>query len=154
METISRKQSSVSQDTRLFNDVFLYVKDGVYIKLTKVFLLPDSDNVYVGHVKIWEENAPFYFVFKSCDLYTLNIKGHKNSKFLPNMFRLKTDKKGKKFLTCVIDRADAEVKYYGITNTVDLEKVKKLKNLYPDTFIGMSKTDPTLGEAFQIIKRN
>lgn len=152
MENISTvKRNNPVQRTQIFNSIYLYIKEDCYIKFSKVFTFPDSDDCFVAHIKIWNDQAPFYFVFKQADLYPLTIKGYKNCMFVPNMFKAKTDKKGRTFLACNIDEPNTEVRYFPIYNKTDYDRVKKLKNLYPNTFISFNEKDGN-GEAFQIIK--
>lgn len=145
----TKSETAVAEVMRIHSDIFLYVKEGVYIKFSKVFLFPESEDSYIGHINIWNDPSPFYFLFKKSDMYELNIKAYKKAKFVQNAFMFKTDKKEKQYLRVALYNANARINYYPINSIVDYKRALALKELDPNTFIGTNK-DHTAGDCFQI----
>ena len=154
METKTQTTSNVNHDQRLtkvFNPIFLYLNSDQIIRIDKVFLFPNSDDTFIGKLKLWNDYASFYIVFKKHNLKELKLKGYKNCLFLPNIFKFKTDKNGINFLSCTNSNADAMLKYYPVETELEYSKYSQLSKNGTDLFIGLSDNSK-MGIVYEIVK--
>lgn len=153
-QTEIKKKEKKSSLTRINEDIFIYIKQGVYVKLKKVFTF---DNVTcIGHLDIWFKNAPFYILFDKSMLYHLTIKGYNKCLFIPNMFKQGFDKNGKMYLRCVINNIDCKLEYIPVFNFNQAKELvlhkKKGKVIYAGFSSDINGKIRYIGEAFEIIK--
>lgn len=149
METkiIEQKQKLV----RIKDDVLLYVKNDTYLKFTKVFQFPNGSDMFSGHINIWNDNAPFYFLFKRECFKKLSIKGYNNCLFIPNSFIVQYDKNNHMYLRCLPDNGNVYLKYFPITSINDLRKMVEYKNKGHKLYSGFSKSNKLHGEIIEIV---
>ncbi len=152
--TINNEPKTIRQSLiRVKDDVLIYIKDGTYLKFTKVFQFPGSPNAFIGHINIWDDNAPFYILYDRNVLKKLSIKGYNRCLFIPNSFITGFDKNNKMYLRCVIDQPDTYLKYYPVTSIADLRQLVNLRKQGHVFHCGFSKSNDISvhGEAFEII---
>ena len=151
--------------TEFVNPVFILIGDNP-IRLSNVFLYDDLNTAFLGHLKLFYNEAPFYFTFDRKHLRKLLIKGYKDAFFLPNLFKLKYDKYGKMFLACNPDMPNTMLKYHSIGGYIndklnihkgmeDLRNLVIAKRKNPDIYAGFKYVKnklSLLGEAIEIIK--
>jgi hypothetical protein len=151
METTTIKQSLI----KVKDDVLIFINNECYLKFTKVFQFPGSPNAFIGHINIWDDNAPFYILYDRKSLKKLSIKGYNKCLFIPNSFIIGFDKNNKMYLRCVIDNPDTYLKYYPVTSIADLRKLVTLKSKGSKFYSGFSKSKSNgvaiHGECFEII---
>jgi hypothetical protein len=139
---------------RINEDIFIYISSDVYIALSKVFTF--DNKTCIGHLDIWNGNAPFYILFDKCMLHSLKIKGYKNCLFIGNMFRQGFDKNGKMYLRNVIDRVNCKIDYYPVTSISDIRELVKMKQSGRSIYTGFKKpyngkAISKMGEAIELI---
>lgn len=147
--TIKTKQSLI----RVTDDVLIYINDKTYLKFTKVFQFPGSPNAFIGHLNIWDDNAPFYILYDRSVLKKLSIKGYNRCLFIPNSFIVGFDKNNKMYLRCITDKPDTYLKYYPVTSIVDLRDLVNLRSKGHQFYAGFSKSNKvaTHGECIEIL---
>jgi hypothetical protein len=137
------------------DDIFIYIRDEVYLKFINVFQFPGDTDVCIGHLKIWEDKAPFYIIFERDLLEKLSIKGYKNCLFIPNSFKQEFDKNYKMFLRCVKDNGNCYLNYHPITCIDNIRTLVNYRNEGRMIYVGFPQTNSklsTIGEALEIIK--
>lgn len=136
------------------DDVLIYIKDDTYIKFTKVFQFPSSPNAFIGHINIWDDNAPFYILYSRECLKKLSIKGYNKCLFIPNSFVVGFDKNNKMYLRCLTEGANTYLKYYPVTSIADVRKLVELRKNGSKLYAGFSKSRnlPLHGECFELIE--
>jgi hypothetical protein len=150
METTTIKQSLI----KVKDDVLIYIHNECYLKFTNVFQFPGSPNAFIGHINIWDDNAPFYILYSRDMLKKLSIKGYNRCLFIPNSFITGFDKNNKMYLRCVTDKPDTYLKYYPVTSIADLRNLVNLRKQGHVLHCGFSKSNGISihGECFEIIK--
>jgi len=153
METTKTIKTETRQSLiKVMDDVLIYINNKYYLKFTKIFQFPGSPNAFIGHINIWDDNAPFYILYDRSVLKKLSIKGYNRCLFIPNSFITGFDKNNKMFLRCVTDRPDTYLKYYPVTSIADLRKLVNLRKQGHKLYSGFSKSNriSIRGEVFEI----
>ena len=147
METMTREPLIKVKD-----DVLIYIKDGVYLKFTKVFQFPGFSDTFIAHFNIWDDNAPFYILYDRKSLKRLQIKGYSKCLFIPNSFIKGFDKNNKMYLRCV-DDGNCYLNYYPVTSINDLRNLVELRKKGSQLYAGFIKSTKLAvhGEAIEII---
>jgi len=151
--TINNEPKTTRQSLiKVKDDILIYIKDGTYLKFTKVFQFPGSPNAFIGHINIWDDNAPFYILYDRSVLKKLSIKGYNKCLFIPNSFITGFDKNNKMYLRCIIDRPDTYLKYYPVTSIADLRNLVNLKSKGHLFHSGFAKSNGISihGESFEV----
>lgn len=151
METIIEKKKE--KLTRLSEDILIYVDSDYQIKFKNVFKFIGNEDKYIGHFNIWNDNAPFYILFKRSDIKKLNIKGYKKCTFIPNSFVIGYDKNNKMYLRCNTEHPQAFIKYYPILSINDIRSLVEMRKAGAHIYAGFptSKGISKIGEAIQLI---
>lgn len=155
--TIIKNETTVKTERqsliKVKDEVLIYINDQTYIKFTKVFQFPGSPNAFIGHINIWDDNAPFYILYSRECLRKLSIKGYNKCLFIPNSFIVGFDKNNKMYLRCVTEGANSYLKYYPITNISDMRNLVELRKNGAKLYAGFSKSRnlPVHGECFHLI---
>lgn len=150
METTIEKKRTRTE-TVFENPVFVIIDD-YKIRLCNVYLYDDMGTAFRGQLKLFDNEAPFYFTFDRRHMHYLKIKGYRDSYFLQNLFRLKYDRYGKMFLSCNPDYPDTMLKYHPIGGYIDgiLDKTKGMNDLR--SLVVKKKTNPYIFSGFRHIK--
>lgn len=153
METSTIIKTEKQSLIKVKDDVLIYINDKTYLKFTKVFQFPGSPNAFIGHINIWDDNAPFYILYNRECLKKLSIKGYNRCLFIPNSFIIGFDKNNKMYLRCVLNNANTYLKYYPVTSIADLRNLVNLKSKGHKFITGFNKSNgiATHGEAIEII---
>lgn len=153
METIEKTRM-----IKVNEDVLIYIKNDVYLKFSKIFQFPNSPESFIGHITIWEDNAPFYFLYNRDLVKKLYVKGYNKCVFIPNSFLTGYDKKNKLYLRCVNEGANCYLKYYPIKSIDDMRNLVLLRQQGHIIHAGFAKNITGnlsyMGEAIEIIKTN
>ena len=152
METIIEK-SKREPLIKVKDDIFIYIKNDIYLKFTKVFQFPGSNDAFIGHINIWDDNAPFYILYSRECLKKLQIKAYSKCLFIPNSFIVGYDKNNKMYLRCVVDYPDTYLKYYPVTSIKDLRDLVLLRKENHNLHSGFSKSNgiSVHGEAIELV---
>jgi hypothetical protein len=140
--------------TRIKDDILIYVANDTYLKFTKVFQFPGDGHAFIGHINIWDDNAPFYILFDRVCLRKLSIKGYNKCLFIPNSFVIGHDKNNKLYLRSIPEYGNVYLKYFPITSMKDLRDLVTYKNKGHKLYPGFSKQNKlsVKGEAIEIVQ--
>jgi hypothetical protein len=137
--------------TLVKDEILIYLSKEVYIKFHKVFVFNSSPDLFMGHIKIWDDYCPFYFLFNRDCMKQLNIKGYQNCTFILNSFRISYDKNQKMYLRCDPDNGNVMLKYHPITTRDNLKDLVHLKHNGHILHCGFSTSNKYHGEAYEFI---
>ena len=155
METIEKQD--VQKLVPVDNQVNVYINEDIHPPFMRVFHFPSNPDSFLGHMDIWNDHAPFYFLWTTSDQSKKPIKGYHKSYFVENHFRIGYDKHSKMYL-----RADKtgniRLMYHPIKDRSDklkIDEFKKRGRFIVDAYEESSINSEFIhGEAIELIDIN
>ena len=150
METTEKKEKT--KMIKIETPILILIEEDVEILFHRVFEWSESNGDRVGKLNIWDEPAPFFFIFNKELLKPYNKRGFKGCYYIDNYFTKEYTSNNKMFLRAVEKKyARYRLIYHPLLNERDIKNIDYLIKNKHEVYEALSELGDH-GEAFEVIQ--